>query len=81
MLEWAAQGGGGVTIPGPADVLRDMLQWGNNGGRWMVGLDDIRGLFQPWWFYDYMNSKPSQPRLLEVFCMHFLLTNDHPPVI
>jgi len=25
MLEWAAQGGGGVTIPGPADVLRDML--------------------------------------------------------
>jgi len=28
-------------------VLRDMVQWGNIGGRWMVGLDDLRGLFQP----------------------------------
>ena len=24
------------------------------GGRWTVGLDDIGGLFQPWWFYDSM---------------------------
>ena len=22
-------------------ALRDMVQWGNNGGRWMVGLDDL----------------------------------------
>jgi len=21
---------------------------GNNGDRWMVGLDDLRDLFQPW---------------------------------
>jgi len=27
------------------------------GDRWMVGLDDLRGLFQPWWFYDSMNLK------------------------
>ena len=25
---------------------------GNTGDRWTVGWDDIRGLFQPWWFYD-----------------------------
>ena len=24
-----------------AVILRDMVQWGNNGGRWMVGLDDL----------------------------------------
>ena len=22
--------------------------------RWTVGLDDLRGLYQPWWFYDSM---------------------------
>jgi len=22
------------------------------GGRWTVGVDDLGGLFQPWWFYD-----------------------------
>ena len=27
---------------------------GNTVGRWMVGLDDLGGLFQPWWFYDSM---------------------------
>jgi len=31
-----------------SDVLRDMVYWGNIGGRWMVGLDDFAGLFQPW---------------------------------
>ena len=25
---------------------------GNIGGRWMVELDDLVGLFQPWCFYD-----------------------------
>ena len=29
-------------------VLRDMVQWGNIGGRWTVGLDDLGGLLQPW---------------------------------
>jgi len=29
-------------------VLRDVGYWGNIGGRWMVGLDDLGGLFQPW---------------------------------
>lgn len=28
-------------------VLRDMVEWGNIGGRWIVVLDDHRGLFQP----------------------------------
>jgi len=27
---------------------------GNIGDRGTVGLDDLRGLFQPWWFYDSM---------------------------
>ena len=26
-------------------VLRDMFWWGNIGGRWVVGLDDLGGLF------------------------------------
>ena len=48
----AAQGGGGVTHPGG-----DQEMWicdaeghglvGNIGGRWKVGLDDHRSLFQP----------------------------------
>ena len=28
-------------------VLRDMVWWGNIGGRWTVRLDDLGGLFQP----------------------------------
>ena len=32
------------------------LVW-KNGGRWMVGLHDISGLFQPWWFYDSKGQK------------------------
>jgi len=28
----------------------------NIGGRWTVGLDDLRGLFQPWWFCDSMEG-------------------------
>ena len=29
-------------------VQRDMVWWGNIGDRWMVGLDDLGDLFQPW---------------------------------
>jgi len=29
-------------------VLRDAVYWGNIGGKWMVGLDDLGDLFQPW---------------------------------
>jgi len=57
MLKWAAQGGGGVTIPGGVlETFRcgteghDLVR--NIGDRWMVGLDDPRGLFHPWRFYD-----------------------------
>ena len=28
-------------------VLRDPAKCGNTSGRWMVGLDDLGGLFQP----------------------------------
>jgi len=28
-------------------VRRDMVSWGNIGGGWMVGLDDLGGLCQP----------------------------------
>ncbi len=52
-LEWAAQGGGGVTVLGG---LQETWRCGTEGcglvgiiggGRWMVGLDDLKGLFQP----------------------------------
>ena len=33
---------------------------GNIGGRWMVGPDDLRGLFQPWWFHDSMTTQTGQ---------------------
>ena len=53
MLEWAAQGGGGVTDTGGIqETLRCCTEGhglvGSIGDRWMVGLDDLRGLFQPW---------------------------------
>lgn len=48
--EWSgtAQGGGGV--PGDIKecldvVVRDMIEWGNIDGRWVVGLDDLGSLF------------------------------------
>ena len=52
-LEGAAQGGDRATVPvgvqGTLDVVvRDVAKWeGNIGGRWVVGLDDLRGLFLP----------------------------------
>ena len=52
MLEWAAQGGGGVTNPGGVQgMFRCCVEGrglvGNIGDRWKVGLDDLVGLFQP----------------------------------
>jgi len=48
-LEEAAQGGCGVTVK---EVSRCCTEGhglvGNIGGRGTVGLDDLRGLFQPW---------------------------------
>ena len=53
MLEWAAQESGGVTIAGGVqETLTCCTEGhglvGNIGDRWMVGLDDLGGLFQPW---------------------------------
>jgi len=53
VLEWAAQGDGGVTVPGG---VQETFRCGteghglvrNIGDRWTVGLDDHRGPFQPW---------------------------------
>ena len=47
-----AQGGGGVTVSGGVQEMWRCGTWrrglvGNIGGRWMVGLDDLGGLFQP----------------------------------
>ena len=52
-LEHAAQGGGGFTIPGGVqEAFRCCTEGhglvGNIDGRWMVRLDDLRGLFQSW---------------------------------
>lgn len=48
----AAQGGDGVTDPGGVtEMLRCCTEKhglvGNTGGRWIVGMDDLEGLFQP----------------------------------
>ena len=50
--EQAAQGGDGVVVPSDVQEMRrcGTKQYGLVGnivGRWMVGLDDLRGLFQP----------------------------------
>ena len=59
MLEQAAQGGGGLTVPGGAqETFRYFTKGhglvGNISDMWTVGLGDLGGLFQPWLFYDYM---------------------------
>ena len=53
MLEPAAQGGGGVAVPGGVEeTFRCCTEGcglvGSTGDRWVVGLDDVRGLLQPW---------------------------------
>jgi len=42
---------------------------GNIGERWMVGLDDLGGLFQPWWFYDplFQVAQLSVPHLNVIY--------------
>ena len=50
------QEGGGVTIPGGVQATfrccteghGSVPQGGHAGDRWMVGVDDLRGLFHPW---------------------------------
>ena len=55
MLEWAARGSGGVTVPESVQesfnvVLRDVVCLVENttSARWTAGLNDLRGVFQPW---------------------------------
>ena len=48
-----AQGSGGVTVPGGVHktfrcCTDGHISVGYTGDRWTVGLDDLRGLFQPW---------------------------------
>ena len=62
-LKWASQGGGGVIIPaGVQEMFRCCTEGcglvGNIGVGWLVGLGDLRGLFQPWSFYDSVCVKP-----------------------
>ena len=53
VLEWAVQGGGGVTDPGGVQGTFGCCVEGHGlvrsiGDVWMVGLGDPVGLFQPW---------------------------------
>jgi len=53
VLERAAQGGGGVAVPGGVEETFRCCTEGcglveNTGDRWLVGLDDLGGLFQAW---------------------------------
>lgn len=46
MLAQAAQGGGGITVPGRVEEMfrcctEGPALVGNIGGRWMAGLDDL----------------------------------------
>lgn len=63
-----------------------MVWWGSIGGRWLAGLDDLGGLFQPWWCYDsviyswsclvwvdwHSSSDLSQQVLQAFFFCHFV---------
>ncbi len=48
MLERAAQRGDGVMFKKCGDVTEGCDLVGNIGDRWMLGLDDLGGLFQHW---------------------------------
>ena len=41
---------------------------GNIGGRWTVGVDDLGGLFQPWWFYDSQVMIPVSKDVMKLDC-------------
>jgi len=63
-LDWAAQGGGEVTINGGVQETFRCYTEGNHfmediGDRWTVGLDDLRGIFQSWQFCDSMVQVPA----------------------
>lgn len=58
-----------------------MVWWGSIGGRWLAGLDDLGGLFQPWWCYDsviyswsclvwvdWHSSSDLSQQVLQAFC-------------
>ena len=52
-MEWAAQGGGGVSDPGGIQAAIGHCVEGRGlvrtiGDGWTVGLGDPVGLFQPW---------------------------------
>ena len=52
MLERAAKGGGGISVPGGVqETFRCCMEGcglvGNVGDRWMVRQDDIGGIYQP----------------------------------
>lgn len=49
-------------------VVKDMVHWGDNGDRWMVELEDLGDLFQPWFFYGSMilELMPTLLTLLEL---------------
>ena len=52
MLQWAARGGGGVIVPGGVRETLGCCAEGhglveNTDDRWIIGLDDLGGLFQP----------------------------------
>ena len=58
-LEQAAHRAGWVTVPGGVQEISRCCTKGHglvgtDGGRWAVGLDDLGGLFQPWWFCNSM---------------------------
>jgi len=53
VLEWAALGGGGFTVPGGVPEAFGCYTEGHglvgtNGDYWTVELDDLGGLFQTW---------------------------------
>ena len=62
-LEWPAQGGSGVTVPGSVQEVPGwgatrygLVACGSKGNGRRIGLDDLVGPFQPWdsmilWFY------------------------------
>jgi len=50
VLEWATQGGGGVTSPGGVQGTLSCCTEGQGsvrtiGDKWMIALDDLVGLF------------------------------------
>jgi len=68
VLEWAFQGGSWITILDSLEafkkcvdvVLRATGWWGNIGGRWTRGLDDLGSHLQPSQFYDSIPSSTTQ---------------------